>query len=204
MQEKPTNAVHASILSARFGLIDGDVLIPRYNRTLDTDSARLRRQVEEQLKIMLDNLQPSRLFVSVGREYWPLLENILAQEVPSANLRIATGGIGGRTSQLANWLSGSVTSTRDRELNCSQGKATLLGTTVHLTRDQVLNIAAEALEKCPTAAHRFETWYVEVGAERVAPKWLASILFEKPVALFRTADAKRVLCKLGIETKYAD
>jgi hypothetical protein len=83
------------------------------------------------------------------------------------------------------------------------GEATLLGTTVRLSREEVLRRAAEALRRSTTAAYRFETWYVSVDSERVAPKWLAGLLFGKPVARFRTADARRVLALLGVECIYA-
>jgi hypothetical protein len=66
----------------------------------------------------------------------------------------------------------------------------------------VLKVARNALGSSP-AAGRFETWYVPVGSERVASKWLVSLLFDKPVARFRTADARRVLSQLGVSTRYA-
>jgi hypothetical protein len=65
-------------------------------------------------------------------------------------------------------------------------------------------VARKALLGEPAAARRFETWYVAVGYERVAPKWLVSLLFDKPVSRFRTADARRVLQRLGVESQYAD
>jgi len=79
-----------------------------------------------------------------------------------------------------------------------------LGTAVHFTRAEVLRRARRELTRDPVGARRFETWYVPVGRHRVAPKWLVSLLFDKPVSRFRTADARRVLLQLGIETKYAD
>jgi len=68
----------------------------------------------------------------------------------------------------------------------------------------VLQRAEEELLSSPAAARRFETWYVAVGQERVAPKWLVSLLFNKPVSRFRTSDARGVLQRFGVETQYAD
>jgi hypothetical protein len=204
-KEVPGNLLHAFILSGRFGLIASDFLIPRYNRRLvSSDGSALRRKVENQLKRTLDAVQPERLFVSVGRGYWPLLEESLTREVAPAKLVVAAGGIGGRASQLAHWLRSGDRQGDINKWKHTVGEAMLLGTTVRLSREEVLQRAREASVADPTGAHRFETWYVALDAERIAPKWLASVLFCKPVASFRTANARRVLWQLGVETKYAD
>lgn len=203
-RETPEIPLDSYILSGRFGLIPGEFLIPRYNRDIENaDYAALRARVEKQLKKALDELQPDRLFVSVGYRYWPLLEETLAREVATEKLVVANGGIGGRASQLAHWLRLGMTEKGAVALKDALGEAVLLGTTVQLTRVEVLSVARKAMIADPIAARRFETWYVAVGSERVAPKWLVSILFNKPVARFRTADARRVLSLLGVPCIYA-
>ena len=203
-REAPRNSIRAYILSGRFGLICGTVRISRYDRRISSaDYAALRPRVEKQLKRILDNIQPERLFVSVGGEYWPLLEDTLTREVPPARLVVASGGIGGRASQLVNWLRPEAAEVGGIAPERAPGEAVLLGTTIRLGRADVLREARKALRAAPEASRRFETWYVAVGRERVAPKWLVSILFEKPVALFRTADARRVLSLLGVTCVYA-
>ena len=121
-----------------------------------------------------------------------------------ARLAVATGGIGGRASQLAHWLRLGETERDDTISEHPCGEATLLGTTVRLSRTAVVREARKALLADPIAAHRFETWYVAICQERVAPKWLVSLLFNKPVSRFRTADARRVLSLLGVECIYGD
>jgi hypothetical protein len=202
-RDSPEKTPDTYILSARFGLISGEMLIPRYNRRLtQAEYSRLSSLVDEQLKLTLDRHQPEQLFVSVGSSYWPLLEEALAREINPEKLIVATGGIGGRASQLARWLkSGSQEKGESKQVR-APGEATLLGTTIRLNRSQVLCEARKALVAAPPAARRFETWYVAVGRQRVAPKWLVSILFDKPVASFRTADARRVLSLLGVSCTY--
>jgi hypothetical protein len=203
--ESPERSARASILSGRFGLVASDFLIPRYNCQLRTvDRKALRVQVEVQLRRTLDLLQPERVFVSVGRDYWPLIEDGLARQVASASLVVANGGVGGRASQLAHWLRTGACKRDAVHSKNATGEAVLLGKTVRLSRDEILEQARLALLGNPNAARRFETWYVEVDSARVAPKWLASVLFGKPVARFRTADARRVLGLLGIDCLYAD
>jgi hypothetical protein len=203
-REALDSPAHACILSGRFGLIRGDFSIPRYERQLQrADHVALRRQVEGQLNRILDELQPERLFVSVGCRYWPLLEKPLARAVSPARVVIATGGIGGRASHLAHWLRADEQAATKPISSPTRGVAVLLGTTVRLTRDEVLQRARDALLAAPVAAQRFETWCVPLGSQRVAPKWLVSVLFDKPVARFRTADARRVLSLLGVDCTYA-
>jgi hypothetical protein len=203
-QEAPDKSPPACVLSGRFGLIPGQFPIPRYERLLkEEDWTELRTRVEEQLKRTLDEIQPEQLFVSLGHRYWTLIEEPLLREISPAKLVVAKGGIGGRASQLAHWLRRGESKTEGSTLASARGEAVLLGTKICLTRDEVLSEARRALLTSPAAAHRFETWYVAVGSERVAPKWLVSILFAKPVSQFRTGDARRVLSLLGVDCIHA-
>jgi len=203
-REASDETAHACILSARFGLLHAKSRIPRYNRRLPrTDPGAFRQRVEKQLTRALKRIKPERLFVSVGSRYWSLLREPLEREVVPTKLVVATGGIGGRASQLSHWLrlkNGPVTRPRFEH---SPGEAALRGKTVRLTRREVLKRARQGLLSDPLGASRFETWCVAVGRERVALKWLVSLLFDMPVSRFRTADARRVLSLLGVDCIYA-
>jgi hypothetical protein len=118
-------------------------------------------------------------------------------------LAVATGAIGGRASQLVQWLRAGGIKGKEISKGFQCGKATLLGTTVAMGSAEVLQKGRTALLADPVGAGRFETWYVAVGRERVAPKWLVSVLFSKEVSQFRTADARRVLSLLGVSCIYA-
>jgi hypothetical protein len=203
-REAAEDATDTCILSARFGLILGGCLIPRYDRRLArVNHEALCRRVEKQLKQTLDQIQPERLFVSVGSRYWPLLEEALAREVAPSKLVVAIGGIGGRASQLSHWLRFPLGSDLGRKPKGRPGEAFLLGTTLRLGQAEVFQKARQAFVADPVGASRFETWCVLIGRDRVAPKWLVSTLFDKPVARFRTADARRVLSLLGVSCIYA-
>jgi hypothetical protein len=203
-RDEPQNSADACILSARFGLIRGTLPIPRYDFSLlRADRRSLQNRVDRQFKRALDSIQPDRLFVSVGHSYWPLLAEAIARDVAPGKLAIATGGIGGRASQLAHWLRQGKNNPYGTVIEKTRGEATLLGTTVCASRVEVLQKAARASFYSPSAAHRFETWYVAVGDRRVAPKWLVSLLFDKPVSRFRTSDARRILSLFGVNCIYA-
>jgi hypothetical protein len=198
----PEISLDTYILSGKFGLIPGHFLIPWYNRRLaHTACLGLRARVALQLKQTLDRLQPERLFVCVGRQYWPLLEEPLSREVAPDKLVVATGSIGGRASQFKHWLRPCAANVGSASVPAA-GEAVLLGTLVRLSQEEVMCKAREAMIAAPAAARRFATWYVAIGDERVAAKWLVSIVFDKPVARFRTADARRVLSLLGVDCIY--
>lgn len=203
-RDNPETSPDVFVLSGRFGLIPGQFPIPRYNYRLKrNDHLLLSEQVQKQLKRTLDECQPERLFVSVGLRYWSLIEEPLSCDLAMDRLTVASGSIGGRASQFAHWLRGHKAETGANSSDEAPGEAVLLGTTVRICRADVLREARKALLADPSAARRFETWYVEVGSERIAPKWLVSNLFDKPVARFRTADARRVLSLLGVDCIYA-
>lgn len=203
IRERPEVPPATYILSGRFGLIDANFPTPRYSHQLTAaDIPILQDSVDSQLKEAVEKVQPASVFVSVGSQYWPLLDEPISREFASEKLIIASGSIGGRASQFAHWLRLSEPRTNDVPIAQPCGKATLLGTTVRLTPSEILYKANQARSVDPEGAVRFQTWYVELGNERVAPKWLASILFDKPVYRFRTSDARRVLTDLGLSTRH--
>jgi hypothetical protein len=203
IRERPEVPPATYVLSGRFGLIDAEFPTPRYSHRLTAaDIPILQNSVDSQIKKAVEKIQPARVFVSVGSQYWRLLDEPLSREFASEKLIIASGSIGGRASQLAHWLRLSEPRTNNVPIGQPCGKATLLGTTVRLTPAEILYKANEARSVDPEGALRFQTWFVELGNERVAPKWLASILFDKPVFRFRTSDARRVLTDLGLSIRH--
>lgn len=195
-----SNHLSPCVLSARFGLIPGDTLIPRYERPLSLkNDDGMREHVADRFRATVFELKPIKLFVSVGQNYWPLLEEPI-RDSRLKEVTVAQGGIGGRASQLQHWLGSQprVIPESPNELKAARS-ATLLGTTIRISRAEVITRARDGLALTPAAARRFETWYVKFDSDRVAPKWLVSLLFSKPVSQFRTADARRVLSSLGLE-----
>jgi hypothetical protein len=60
---------------------------------------------------------------------------------------------------------------------------------------------AEALAEGHTDSTNYQSSFVLVDGQRVAPKWLVSQLTGLPVNSFHTGDARRVLQQLGIEVR---
>jgi hypothetical protein len=70
-----------------------------------------------------------------------------------------------------------------------------------MTPTEVLAVARRGLAAEIAAARRYQSWYVSVDADRVAPKWLVSQLTGLPVSCFATDEARRVLARLGVEVE---
>lgn len=89
------------ILSAEFGLIESDMLIPWYDRRMDlARAAELQTQVQVALHAVLTPDIDS-VFIALSRAYLPALGDL-----PTGpwNVTYAQGGIGQRLGQLRRWL----------------------------------------------------------------------------------------------------
>jgi hypothetical protein len=202
-KQAPSDTLRVLIVSSEFGLIASDTLITRYDRVMTDDRALvLRSQLPAVFRIAASAEPLNEVFVSLSGPYLKALEPCWDSLPADISISFAQGSIGGRASQMTRWLeSGSP----GHEVPIDAvGEATLLGTTIRLTREEVLIRAKEFQAADPEGAQRFQTWCIEVGADRVAPKWLVSLLFDKPVATFRTADARRLLSLLGVNCVYAN
>ncbi len=83
----------------------------------------------------------------------------------------------------------------------SQGRASIKGIEVVMTREQVLDVARSALAKEKGNSASYQSWYVLVDEQRVSPKWLVSQLTGLPVSAFHSSAARRILVQLGLEVK---
>jgi hypothetical protein len=191
-------------VSAEFGLIAGAELVPCYDHVMTAGRAKnLHDSIVERFVREVSGFRPEQLFVSVGSSYEEALVGCWDTLDSSIVVRFATGSIGGRSSQLRAWLHSKASEdvTPVQSQTEPEGVARLLGTTIRRAPEEILEIARAGLRDKPALAGRFQTWFVPVDGDRVAPKWLVSELSGLPVGKFRTADALRVLSGLGVETK---
>ncbi|MCI0337052.1 MAG: hypothetical protein L0226_05720 [Acidobacteria bacterium] len=138
------------------------------------------------------------LFVNVGKIYRRALagyELLLADDL---ELRVAVGSSGRRQAMLRDWLRHSP----PPQLSISTpGNARIRGIEVALTPEEVVDIACRALADDKDDPNAYQSWYVPIKGQRVAPKWLISQLTGLPVRSFVTDEARRVLVQLGIAVK---
>lgn len=205
LNQKPSDSPEISIyvLSAKFGLIHNEYLIPCYDqRMTKTRSVELRPRVIAELENIFDAGAYEELFICVGRDYLQALDGYSAIIPTGLSVRTSTGGLGKKLAELHNWLYGKLPDlSHSLPVTARQGKARFKGIDVVLTPAQVLDVARQAMVEGKGNPASYQSWYVLVDGQQVAPKWLVSQLFGLPVSAFVTEDARRVLAQLGIEVR---
>jgi hypothetical protein len=195
--------VDVRILSAEYGLIRADYFLPYYDRWMTkAQSKRLHHQVITELETVLNSKTYTNLLICLGRDY---LEAIYGYEsIISGGLtvQVAMGGLGRKLSILHDWLYGDSSNLQnDQDLVATKEIVRLRGVEVNLTAEQILDIARQAIATKDQRATHYQSWYVQVDDQRVAPKWLVGQITGLPVSNFVTDDARRVLTRLGVEVK---
>jgi hypothetical protein len=203
LRQEATLSVDVKILSAEYGLISNDYFLPYYDRRITKEqSKKLHYRVIRELETVFNSKPYTNLLICLGKDY---LEAIYGYEaiIPSSlTVQIATGGIGRKLSILHDWLYGDSSSLqREQGLASTKGTTRIRDVEVTLTSEQVLDIARQAIATKDRRATHYQSWYVQVDDQRVAPKWLVSQLTGLPVSNFVTDDARRVLTRLGVEVK---
>ncbi|MEW5869056.1 MAG: DUF6884 domain-containing protein [Chloroflexota bacterium] len=191
------------ILSAEYGLITSDTLLPYYDRQMTAQRAEeLRRQVVPHLTLQVTKRNCREVFINCGKIYLGTL-NGFEQAAPAVTKCIyATGSQGGRLAALRRWLYG-VESAIGESYHVLKDSANPLfrGMEINFTQEQVLEIGRQALAQEKKGWKDFQAWYVMLDGNPVSPKWLLSQLTGTSVGSFHTSDAKRVLHQLGIDVK---
>lgn len=201
----PTDAqsVKVHILSAEYGLISHDYPLPAYDRRMTAARAReLRPSVIASFRPLLMEQHVDELFIAAGRTYLEALQGYEQDIPPGLEVIVATGSQGGRLAQLHSWLHRHSVLPAGR-LGPVEGRtpARFHGVELGLSPDDIYEVASCALADGGHASSRYQTWYVPIAEQRVAPKWLVSVLTGVPVRAFRTAEAVRLLTQLGIEVR---
>ena len=90
------------ILSAQYGLISGDILIPDYDLRMTADrAAQLKPAVQRSLSLVLSLDRYDEIFVVMGRLYREVVMDLMPSGVVFG---VAEGGIGEKSSALYQWL----------------------------------------------------------------------------------------------------
>jgi hypothetical protein len=196
-----TNIPTIKILSAEFGLIPYDFLIPNYDRHMTMQRAvELQAPVKKELKrILATGGHKRQIFIYSSKHYLKTLEG--NNVFPSwATVRVTNGTPGKRLADLYQWLYG------EHRVRCQIPAATprasvrVRGVEIKLTADEVLDAARRALADSSLDLD-YRSWHVLVDRRRVPAKWLVSLLTGLPLSAFHTDEAKRALSRLGIRVQ---
>lgn len=186
------------IVSGEFGLIRADNPIVDYDQRLTADRASsLRPFVRDAFARAWHDSPWDELLVCVGRLYAGILADCWPLLPPTVTVKWVKGSIGGRATQLREWLYGSLNTPAIKAART--GVARLRDRTVRAELDEVRNFVRRELPASSARATNFQSWCVDIDGVQVAPKWLVSRLTGLPVSRFRTAEAIRFLNQLGID-----
>ena len=98
----PTNLY---MVSAQYGLISGDILIPDYDLQMTTDRAELLKPaVEKSLAFILSLYHYDEVFVVMDKLYRELIADLIPSD---QHVTFAEGRIGEKSAALYRWLRGT-------------------------------------------------------------------------------------------------
>lgn len=199
--------VDVYVLSAAFGLIPAGQPIPWYDQTMAPERADELRPAALAAFEMLLQQGYADVCLGLSQRYLRALDGWEKLTSPSVQVTVTDGPMGTKLGQLRAWLYGEVwsspTDQPDRLVAPEQprGRVQLGGQEIALDRDEVLSQARTALQSGDAGAERYRGWYVLIDDQRVAPKWLVSLISGQPTSAFDASAARRVLLALGLDVE---
>jgi hypothetical protein len=203
LRQSPSKKLHLDvyILSAQFGLISADHLIPNYDCPMTPQLAnKLQPQVHAKFRRLLKQKQYKESLISVGKNYAAALVGYEQFLPAQMEVIVSAGSRGRKQAELYDWLYGAPPPMPSR---ISRVAPHLRGLRVTLTPEQIFALARSALAKTSEQSHPYQSWYVVVDNQRVAVKWLVSHITGLPVSSFVSDEARRLLVQLGVKVMRA-
>jgi hypothetical protein len=207
MRDEPLFAECTDILalSAEFGLITSNDLIPLYERKMAPSRAvELRPQVLQRLQCFLSSTHTD-ICLALSEQYMHTLAGWEVLVPEGTRITQTDGPMGVKLAQFKAWLQGEewisrgllrerLESPRD-----ARGWTQIAGIKVEITRDELLDMARERLRTGDPRSKDFREWYVLIDDQCVAPKWLISLISGLPTSRFDASEARRALLQLGVD-----
>jgi len=102
-KRRPKN-MDVLILSAKYGLIEGDMPISTYDQKMTSERAKeLGNTINFSLSNYLSDKHYENVHINLGKVYFSALEPSL-NLFENSEIQLANGGIGMRLQQLKNWI----------------------------------------------------------------------------------------------------
>jgi hypothetical protein len=187
--------VRTCIISAEYGIIGANDLVPMYDRQMTLERARqLEPSITASIVNLVSSRPPSRVLVCAGGRYLVAFDGAYKALERLCEVGTISRPPGAQLAVLHDWLYG--TAPRSYMTNHEPPLDSDLP-----RKDELLARARAALtlRKGDDPANQFYGWYVELDGVRVGPKWLLSRGTGRPVSTFSTDTARRQLAKIGIE-----
>lgn len=201
LKQHPTTPLDIYIVSAQFGLISSQELIPHYDQKMTkTRSQELNSSLLEKLEQIFHQNDYQRLLICVTQNYLPVLQGYEAILPQPMAVTVATVTLGRKLSVLHQWLYGEASPSLCQNIMTNHpGTVVINGVKLNLTKVKILEVARQALAEKKGKPYNYQTWYVLVDEQRVSPKWLVSEITGLQVSSFHSQAARRVLQQVGIE-----
>lgn len=93
------------ILSAEYGLIDANTLIPFYDRKMNKKRAEeLHKETLEKISTLFKGKKYSKLFINLGKNYMRAIDGYQEFLDHKTEVCIAEGGIGLKSKAMKEWI----------------------------------------------------------------------------------------------------
>lgn len=187
------------ILSAKFGLIPSDRLVPWYDQKMTKQrAAELHDSVDAGLREIVEATVYEAIFVASGAIYRGALGNAL--DDVDADIGVTSGPIGVQLSQLKAWLyRAAVPEWPSKPTFSGVANQHIQLISTGSASDDVLQLARLALAADPVGAARFTVWRAFIDGQPVSVKWLLHQMTGKPLNSFTSQTAARDLRRMGFE-----
>jgi hypothetical protein len=175
------------VLSAEFGLIKGEHLIPVYDRRMTPRRAEeLRPAVLNTFKHQIASQNYTELFLSMGKTYLLALTGYEDLLLPTTRVIVSRSSSGQKLTELRAWLRGEEKTPAQLALPLNgpsttrgvsfrvRGPVRIQGVELNFTPAEVYQLAREALAANKGTPDNYKQWYVLIDGHKVAPKWLVS------------------------------
>jgi len=187
------------ILSARYGLLEIDQMIPSYNSKMTVKHAEsLQAEVSSRLKALVEHSCCQEVFIYASQVYLAALGNYSFYLPPNTSIVTLASTPGYKLAELHRWLhqdqlpqSGIPTSRKSQVVR-------IKGVTINYTHDQIVDIVQQTFNSEEPSTN-YSSWHTIIDGHKIAIKLLISKLTGLPLGSFHTDDAKRAIKHLGFE-----
>ena len=212
LREQPllVSDVDTYVLSAAYGLISANAMIPWYDQTMTEKRAdELHHTTLQHLCALLNHSGYDQCCLGLSQLYLRALVGWQVCVSTTIQVTVANGALGEKLGQVKSWLlsetrTPTIPPTRLAAPMNPRGRAIVAGVSIEGSREDVFEIARAGLRDAAEGIQRYRDWYVLVDGQPVAPKWLISKLTGRSTSEFSADAARRGLLALGVDVEHVD
>jgi hypothetical protein len=197
-QQEPSNT-DILVLSAKYGLIDAQCLIPDYDQKLSPNiDNKFFEQVNVSLQEKFANNNYRSICIGMSQNYYKVLApyNFSAY---SPEIIQVIGGHGNLLSGLHKWLYNNTWETQANKP--ATQKIVFRGVIIQKTKEVLEEEAQKAILQVGSKHNNYKGWYTLINNKPVAIKWLVTLATGVKPGVFHSHEARRLLMDLGFKVE---